>query len=134
MSRGFNENASTHPSFGTHRARGYGVSARKICANALYAAVGREPEGRTTSSAHLAVMSEVDTYRHRTPEHQTSLLPTSRCYGPRMTATEGSMAGDALPRGVRIARASCALVVLLLVAAIVYGGVIVIQNYGHISV
>ncbi len=51
-----------------------------------------------------------------------------------MTAPESSVAEDVLPRGVRIARACCALVALLLVAAIVYGGVMVVENYGQIAV
>jgi len=36
--------------------------------------------------------------------------------------------------GVRVARVCCALVALLLVAAVVYGGVMVFENYGHIAV
>ena len=36
--------------------------------------------------------------------------------------------------GVRVARVCCALVALLLVAAVVYGGVMVLENYGHIAV
>ena len=36
--------------------------------------------------------------------------------------------------GTGIARACCALVALLMVAAIVYGGVLVLENYGQIAV
>ena len=36
--------------------------------------------------------------------------------------------------GTAVARACCALVVLLLVAAIAYSGVMVVENYGHIAV
>jgi hypothetical protein len=36
--------------------------------------------------------------------------------------------------GVRIARVCCGLVVLSIIAAIVYAGVIVLENYSRISV
>jgi len=54
-----------------------------------------------------------------------------------MMGTEESGAEGALVRdlsGIRIARACCALVALLLIAAVVYGGVMVLENYGQIAV
>jgi hypothetical protein len=36
--------------------------------------------------------------------------------------------------GTRVLRACCALVALLLIAAIVYGGAMVIENYAQIAV
>ena len=54
-----------------------------------------------------------------------------------MTGTEDSGTEGALGRplsGTRIARACCALVAVLLIAAVVYGGVMVLENYEHVAV
>lgn len=53
-----------------------------------------------------------------------------------MTGTGDSATDGALRSlgGARIARACCVLVVVLLVLAIAYGGVMVIVNYGRIAV
>jgi hypothetical protein len=54
-----------------------------------------------------------------------------------MTGTEDSGAEGASVRklnGTRIVRACCALVALLLAAAVVYGGVMVLENYAQIAV
>jgi hypothetical protein len=54
-----------------------------------------------------------------------------------MTGTADSRSENGLvrgPGGVRIARVCCALVALLVLAAIVYGAVIVLVNYDQIAV
>jgi len=54
-----------------------------------------------------------------------------------MTGTRDSLAEGVLRQastGILIARACCVLVALLVVAAIVYGGVTVVENYGQIAV
>jgi len=54
-----------------------------------------------------------------------------------MTGTEDSgTPGESLRNlsGTRIARACCALVALLLLAAVFYGGAMVVENYAQISV